>query len=150
MEKLICTKKSSLVMFCSRKNFLKVQIKNLFPRDCSPWSGEQKTYISYAVWIKTDDSIKRKLKKWVLPPPWVTFWNNLVQMLTKCYPTSKGCSCDFTRLKVWLLGVPKPYRTSSYDVLSLLRRSTLFVFVFNSTNFLKNPRYHANRWSRHK
>ena len=56
--------------WCSvvEKKFLKVQFKTLFPRDCSPWSGEQKTYISYGVWIKTDVSIKRKLKKWVLPP----------------------------------------------------------------------------------
>ena len=59
-------------------------------------------------------------------------------MLTKCYPTSQGCSSDFTILKVWLLGVPKPYRTSSYDVLSLLRRSTLFVFVFDSTKSKKS------------
>ena len=48
------------------------------------------------------------------------------QMLTKCYPTSQGCSYDFQRLKVWPLGVPKPYRTSSYDALSPLSRSTLF------------------------
>ena len=49
------------------------------------------------------------------------------QMLTKCYPTSQGCSCDFQRLKVWPLGVPKPYRTSSYDVPSLLTKSTICV-----------------------
>ena len=42
------------------------------------------------------------------------------QMLAKCYPTSQGCSYDFQRLKVWPLGVPKPYRTSSYDALSPL------------------------------
>ena len=35
------------------------------------------------------------------------------QMLTKCYLTSQGCSCDFQRLKVWPLGILKPYRTSS-------------------------------------
>ena len=38
------------------------------------------------------------------------------QMLAKCYPTSQGCSYDFQRLKVWPLGVPKPYRTTSYDL----------------------------------
>ena len=30
--------------------------------------------------------------------------------------------------------VPKPYRTFSYDAPSLLTISTLFVFVFDSTN----------------
>ena len=74
------------------------------------------------------------------------------QMMTKCYPTSKGCSCDFQRLKLWPLGVPIPYRTSSYDATSLLKRSTLFVFVFvfDSTNFPQNPRNHTNCWSRQK
>ena len=70
------------------------------------------------------------------------------QMLAKCYPTSQGCSCDFPRLKVWPLGVPKPYRTSSYDVSSLLTRSTLFVFVLDSTNFPQNPRNDTKCWSR--
>ena len=58
------------------------------------------------------------------------------QKLTKCYPTSQGCSCDCQRLQVWPLGVPKPYRTFSYDVPWLLTRSTLFVIVFDSTIFL--------------
>ena len=72
------------------------------------------------------------------------------QMLTKCYPTSQGCSCGFQRLKVWPLGVLKPYRTSSYDLPSLLTRSTLFVFVFDSTNFPQNPTNHKKCWSRQK
>ena len=72
------------------------------------------------------------------------------QMLTKWYPISQGCSCDFQRLKVWPLVVPKPYRTSSYDVPSLVTRSTLFVFVFDSTNFPQNPRNHTNYWSSQK
>ena len=62
------------------------------------------------------------------------------QMLTKCYPTSQGCSCDFQRLKVWPLGVPKPYRTSSYDVPSLLKRSTvcvIFWILWNQTQTQK-------------
>ena len=45
------------------------------------------------------------------------------QMLTKCYPQSQGYSCDFQRLKVWPLGIPKPYRASSYDVTSHLTKS---------------------------
>ena len=49
------------------------------------------------------------------------------QMLTKCYPTSQGCSYDFQRLKVWPLGVPKPYRQSSHDVPSFLTRSSVCV-----------------------
>ena len=69
------------------------------------------------------------------------------RMLTKCCPTSQGCSCDFPRLKVWHLGVTKPYRTSSYNVLSLLTKSTLFVFVFDSTNFPQNAKHHTNCWS---
>ena len=72
------------------------------------------------------------------------------QMLTKCYPTSQGCSYDFQRLKVWPLGVPKPYRTSSYDALSPLSRSTLFVIVFDPTNFPQNPINHTNCSSRQK
>ena len=72
------------------------------------------------------------------------------QMLTKCYPTSQGCSYGFQKLKVWPLGVLKPYRTPSYDVPSFLRKSTLFVFVFDSTNFPQNPRNHTNCWSRQK
>ena len=51
-------------------------------------------------------------------------------MLTKCYPTLQECSCDFPRLKIEPLGVPKPYRTSSYDLPSLLTRSTLFVICW--------------------
>ena len=72
------------------------------------------------------------------------------QMLTKCYPTSQGCSCGFQRLKVWPLGVLKPYRTPSYDVTSFLRKSRLFVFVFDSTNFPQNRRNHTNCWYRQK
>ena len=37
------------------------------------------------------------------------------QMMTKCYPTSKGCSCDFQRVKVWPFGVLKPCETFPYD-----------------------------------
>ena len=48
-------------------------------------------------------------------------------MLTKCYPTSQGCSCGFQIIKVWPLGVLKPYRTSSYDVPSLLTISIVSV-----------------------
>ena len=44
-------------------------------------------------------------------------------MLTKGYPALQGCSCDFPRLTIGPLGVPKPYRTSSYSVPSLLTRS---------------------------
>ena len=72
------------------------------------------------------------------------------RMLTKCYPTSQGCSYDFQRLKVWPLGVPKPYRTSSYDALSPLSRSTLFVIVFDPTNFPQNPTNHKKCWPRQK
>ena len=45
------------------------------------------------------------------------------QMLPKCYPTSQGCSCDFQRLKVWPLVVPKPYRTFSNDASSIWFRN---------------------------
>ena len=34
------------------------------------------------------------------------------RMLSKCYPTSQGCSYGFSRLKVWPLEAPKPCRTS--------------------------------------
>ena len=71
-------------------------------------------------------------------------------MLNKCYPVSQGCSRGFLRLKLWPLGVLKPYRTPSYDVPSFLRKSTLFVFVFDSTNFPQNRRNHTNCWYRQK
>ena len=72
------------------------------------------------------------------------------QMLAKCYPTSQGCFYDFQRLKVWPLGVPKPYRTSSYDALSPLSRSTFFVIVFDPTNFPQKPTNHKKCWLRQK
>ena len=71
-------------------------------------------------------------------------------MLTKCYLTSHGWFCDIWILKLWHLGTSKPYRTLSYDVSSLLTRSTLFVFVFDSTNFPQNPRNHTKCWSRER
>ena len=49
------------------------------------------------------------------------------QMLTKCYPTSQVCSCGFQTLNVWPLGVPKAYRTRSYDDLSILTVLTVCV-----------------------
>ena len=60
------------------------------------------------------------------------------RMLTKCYPTSQGCSYDFQRLKVWPLGVPKPYRTSSNDVPSLLTRSTICVIFWFYGKFVES------------
>ena len=72
------------------------------------------------------------------------------QMLAKCYPTSQGCSYDFQRLKVWPLGVPKPYRTSSYDALSPLSRSTLFVICWILWKICGIKHKHKKCWPRQK
>ena len=58
------------------------------------------------------------------------------QMLAKCYPTSQGCSYDFQRLKVWPLGVSKPYQKIPYHAPSPLTKSTLFVLVFDFTKLI--------------
>ena len=49
------------------------------------------------------------------------------QKLTKCYLKWQGCSFGSRGLKVWPLGVPKPYRASWYHGLSLLTKSTYCV-----------------------
>ena len=72
------------------------------------------------------------------------------QMLAKCYPTSQGCSYDFQRLKVWPLGVPKPYRTSSYDALSPLSRSTLFVICWILWKICGIKHNHKKCWPRQR
>ena len=72
------------------------------------------------------------------------------QMLTKCYPTSQGCSCGFQRLKVWPLGVPKSYRTSSYDLPSLLTRSTLFVICWILWKICGIKHNHKKCWPRQR
>ena len=72
------------------------------------------------------------------------------QMLAKCYPTSQGCSYDFQRLKVWPLGVPKPYRTSSYDLPSLLTRSTLFVICWILWKICGIKHKHKKCWPRQR
>ena len=75
------------------------------------------------------------------------------QMLTKCYPTCQGCSCGFERLKVWPLGVPKPYRTRSYDASSFLTRPTFCLIsrilwkICGIKNKHKNIWYRQRRWS---
>ena len=70
------------------------------------------------------------------------------QMLTKYYPIWQRCSCDFQRLKEWSLGVPKPYRTSSYDVPSLLTRPTLFAISWILWKFCGITHKHKKCWSR--
>ena len=59
-------------------------------------------------------------------------------MLTKCYPTSQGCSCDFQRLKVGPFGIPKPFRRFSKDASSLLIKSkfSILLIIVNRTKKL--------------
>ena len=61
-----------------------------------------------------------------------------------------GMSLWLSETKGMTLGVPKPYGTRSYDVSSFLTIPTLFVFVFDSTNFPQNSRNHSNCWYRQK
>ena len=71
-------------------------------------------------------------------------------MLTKYYLQWQGCSCAFQWLKLWHLGVPKPYRTSSYDVSLLLTRSTICVIswiLWKSCGFIHKRK---TLWFYHK
>ena len=74
------------------------------------------------------------------------------RMLTKCYPALQGCSCDFPRLTIGPLGVPKPYRTSSYDATSpLMRPTTCEIFcmlwkICGIKNKFKKCSSHQKRW----
>ena len=72
------------------------------------------------------------------------------RMLTKSYPTSQGCSCDLQRLKVWPLGVPKPYRTSSYDASSFLTRSTVCVISCILWKICGIKHKHKKCWPRYE